>query len=61
MLGYELVYIIVSVHKSAGWEKQRTVLCKWCNDLEGALRHYTLPIVIVLGKTKPGSPVFAIQ
>jgi hypothetical protein len=61
MLGYELVDIIVSLCNSAGWENQHTLLCKWCNDLEEALRHYTVPIVIVLGKTESGFPLFVIQ
>jgi len=60
MLGYELVDIL-SLHNSAGWEKLHPLLCKWWNDLEEALRHSTIPIVIVLGMTEPGFPVFAIQ
>jgi hypothetical protein len=64
LLGYELVDNSVSLHDPTGWEKQQTPLCKWCNDLEEALKHYTInaiPIVIVLGKTEPCSLVFIMQ
>jgi len=50
MLGYELVGI-VSLHYSAGREKLHLLLWKWWNILEEALRHSTITIVIVLGKT----------
>jgi hypothetical protein len=53
MLGCELVDIIVSLCNSAGWEKHHTLLRKWCKrfeNFEEALRHYTIPIVIVFSQ-----------